>query len=285
MARRGPPAAQPFRLDMAPEAVATRFWRKHHRLLDAVGVDRDDVRQQAALLALERPEKVGYLWFTLIEWMRHIGHYNHRTGKHFFLTMRDPVHFQDSCPDLTQSVEMDVERVQLARKFQEMADGFGGNYAVVARKYLSGDDNRQIAKRLGCSSSNVGYLMKRLIKAFTGVIAAPLVALLVAPFLFSAQLWAQTGPCATLSWAANTESDLAGYNLTIHEDGTPRPVITFPKDATSSACEPVGSSEYVFSLTAFDESGNESAPANKPLDKKAPGQPGGMTITVTINLP
>lgn len=39
--------------------------------------------------------------------------------------------------------------------------------------------------------------------------------------------------------------------------------------ATQSACEPVGNSEYVFSLTAFDESGNESAPAIKPHDKKA----------------
>jgi len=117
------------------------------------------------------------------------------------------------------------------------------------------------------------------------MVVALLVVLLVVPFFFSAQLWAQTGPCATLSWDANTEADLAGYHLTIHEDGTARPVLTFPKEAISSACEPVGNNEYIFSLTAFDESGNESAPAIKPLDKKTPGQPGGMTITVTISIP
>ena len=117
------------------------------------------------------------------------------------------------------------------------------------------------------------------------VVVAPLAALLVAPFFCSAQLWAQTQPCATASWAANQEADLGGYNLTIYEDGVARPVLTFPKEATQSACEPVGEHEYVFSLTAFDEAENESLPTAKPLDRMAPGQPGGMTITVTINIP
>ena len=113
----------------------------------------------------------------------------------------------------------------------------------------------------------------------TRLLAPLLVALLFAPVAF-----AQTGPCVVASWDANTETDLAGYHLTITEDGVARPVIPFASDAVTSACEPVGPSDYMLALTAFDVSGNESAPALKPFDRKPPLSPGNMQISVNVSV-
>ena len=95
---------------------------------------------------------------------------------------------------------------------------------------------------------------------------------------------AQTPPCLTATWEANTEPDLGGYHLTLTEDGVAQPVLTYPATATKSDCLPKHNAEYEIALTAFDTAGNESAPSTIQKDLKPPATPSGLQITINVTV-
>ena len=70
----------------------------------------------------------------------------------------------------------------------------------------------------------------------------------------------------SLTWNANTESDLAGYNIYRAETsgGYGAPIVTLPGNITSFTATglPVGKT-YFFVITAYDLSGNESPRSNE----------------------
>lgn len=76
-----------------------------------------------------------------------------------------------------------------------------------------------------------------------------------------------TGTCATLSWNANTESDLAGYKLYDRVTLTATPLLraTYGAQITSVTCASLGfnAGQHYLTLTAFDTSGNESGPSTE----------------------
>lgn len=71
-----------------------------------------------------------------------------------------------------------------------------------------------------------------------------------------------TGTCATISWNANTEPDLAGYKLydRVSLTATPTLIATYGVQITSVTCSSLGfnAGQHYISLTSFDTSGNES---------------------------
>lgn len=81
--------------------------------------------------------------------------------------------------------------------------------------------------------------------------------------LFPAMGFAQTvvSSCDKVTWDANTEPDLAGYNLYVEKDGTPMPAVPIPPSVVEYDCalltDVVEGGNYKFEITAFDESGNE----------------------------
>ncbi|RLB67230.1 MAG: hypothetical protein DRH04_08265 [Deltaproteobacteria bacterium] len=96
----------------------------------------------------------------------------------------------------------------------------------------------------------------------------------------------------TATWSANTESDLAGYNIyrsttsgsgyvklnssIIAKTSAPQYIDTIP-DATEVT--------YYYVVTAVDTSGNESSyssEASTHIDTRAPSPPNGIKVTVNI---
>ena len=88
----------------------------------------------------------------------------------------------------------------------------------------------------------------------------------------------------TFTWDANTESDLAGYNLyqsDVSGDyifGGGNAIATIPA-GIETYIENVSEGGWYWVLTAIDTSGNESGPSNecsKYIDETAPSPPGGL---------
>jgi fibronectin type 3 domain-containing protein len=78
---------------------------------------------------------------------------------------------------------------------------------------------------------------------------------------------APTTSTATLTWNANTDTDLAGYNVyqaTASGGYSTTPIATVPKTLTSYVASglQVGTTCY-FVITSFDTAGNESLHSNE----------------------
>jgi len=91
----------------------------------------------------------------------------------------------------------------------------------------------------------------------------------------------------TASWNANTESDLAGYNLyrapgSCATPGAFAKTDTYAKTATSGpVTNPTVDGTYCFRLTAFDTANNESpfsTSAEDTINAVPPAAPTGLTV-------
>lgn len=105
----------------------------------------------------------------------------------------------------------------------------------------------------------------------------------VGVLLLAESAWAAS--CLQVSWQANTEPDLVGYRLTMVPDGVPATPIDILKPLLKAPCQPLVQANYEVRLTAYDTSGNESAPAMLVKDLKPPVSPTGVTITITVSVP
>ena len=88
--------------------------------------------------------------------------------------------------------------------------------------------------------------------------------------LLGAPAWAQTvmpKGCKQVMWDANSETDLAGYRLSIERDTIAEEPVVMAKDETMKLCADLPiiteGHTYGMTVTAFDTSGNESDPSNK----------------------
>ena len=80
------------------------------------------------------------------------------------------------------------------------------------------------------------------------------------------QLNAPATSSATLTWNANTESDLAGYKVyrATSSGGYGAPIATLQGNVTSYVATGLQSgTTYFFVITAYDTAGNESAYSNE----------------------
>ena len=100
--------------------------------------------------------------------------------------------------------------------------------------------------------------------------------------------WSSAAWGATLTWEANTESDLAGYHV-YRCSGLPctkksaSRLITLGKETSLDIGSPA-QVEYYF-ITAYNKKGHESRPSNVAVfipagTPPAPPPPGGLSITV-----
>lgn len=117
--------------------------------------------------------------------------------------------------------------------------------------------------------------------------------LVFVPSAFAAPQEAQD--CQSLSWSANTEEDLAGYRIYVSPDGVNYgPPVEVPKAETSIACAAIGLTptttghkDYHLHMTAYDTSGNESAPSEakhlRMMDVTAPSPPQNFCAEITWN--
>ena len=93
-----------------------------------------------------------------------------------------------------------------------------------------------------------------------GSVSIP-VALTVAPASSGGSGTASTsgGPLTTISWAANTETDLAGYRVYVGTSpGSYNTTIDVGKVTSYSLANLKSGVTYYFTVTAYDTSGNES---------------------------
>jgi fibronectin type 3 domain-containing protein len=93
----------------------------------------------------------------------------------------------------------------------------------------------------------------------------------------------------TFAWAANTESDLAGYNLyrEIEVAGLPQKekidIILANKETYVYNAEVVEGEKACYHLTAFDNAGNESGPSNTACTEEfswPPAAPQDLEMTI-----
>lgn len=92
------------------------------------------------------------------------------------------------------------------------------------------------------------------------------------------------GTACTLSWAANTESDLKGYEAQASTTATSKPLVTILAPGVSTTCAALGVDAdelWTFRVRAMDQAGNRSAFASiqATRDTKAPGVPGGLSVS------
>lgn len=126
---------------------------------------------------------------------------------------------------------------------------------------------------------------------FVGAVFSSIILVALLSIWMGLPAWAQvvtpTG-CTKFVWSANTESDLAGYNLYLTQDTVVLPPSPVPiaSDQTEKLCSElpqiVQGHLYGWSLTAFDTSGNESPQALGPdfiwPDSTPPDPPSGGCV-------
>ena len=276
------------------------FWKRYQHILCWQCIEERDVAQQAALIVAEQEE--GQLWVRLIDWMRKVSHFDHhqRTlpkmisfeawhgGTQKDTTRIDPLTPQDNSRKYLKShLEQDalnVDAVNVARRAFEEAEKLKGRYPEMIRRYLDGQDQRQIATALRMTEGNITRMMKRLLTPLM------MCAVLLIPVFAYAQ--EDVNGCVAVTWDANTEPDLMGYNLRRKDLTVPASTTVFiDKAMTSIACASLGlvvGHTYEIALNAQDTSLNQSAYTTitfnwVPLDVIPPDAPISFCLQGSLN--
>lgn len=106
--------------------------------------------------------------------------------------------------------------------------------------------------------------------------------ILIGILLLATTSW---GASFVITWGANTETDLGGYNVYDKVNGGTNNkvgsigVMTAPTYTMSSVAEGI----HIITVTAFDTSGNESLPSDATsatVDLTPPGKPSKPVITI-----
>jgi len=93
----------------------------------------------------------------------------------------------------------------------------------------------------------------------------------------------------TLQWEANTEPNLAGYNVYESEFGASAgsqwvKIGEVDKDTTEyTAADRDDFKSYAYQVTAFNNQGNESFVSNMAYLQNVPGSPVNVRVTINVN--
>ena len=257
-----------IRLELHIKKAARCFWVKNRQILQAHGLHREDVEQQAwveYLTMREKSQEVSpyFLQTRLLDWMRKLTHWDYVSHER-----RDSLVLMDKPPEA--AIEQHPERVEFRRIMEEESGKLGGRMVFILTKYLEGYSMKAIGSMLQRTEGRISQQLKAFVLHMRTVVAL-IIALLVAPFFFSAQVWAQEPPqvisgCTQLEWKANTEPDLAGYGVYVRKSPSPDygARVDMPNDAISVPCVDIGiveGAQYDIQMTAYDTSGNESLPS------------------------
>lgn len=112
--------------------------------------------------------------------------------------------------------------------------------------------------------------------------------LILLPLLLFTAVEVHAAGRAVLTWDQNTESDLAGYKVyhraADQEYGPPIDVgLTATPQSPTFTVEPLADGTYLFAVTAYDDSGNESGFSNevsKKIDTSPPSPPTGLRAII-----
>ena len=260
--------------DINISRTGAQFWWKHQRILSHAGMTIDDAHQQAALIVAEG--QASQLWCRLLDWMRSVTQYDHHTKRRPIYLTEEPAKLVDRVATSLRAVDRQAEYVNVARVACEKAKTLGPRYHTIIHAVLDGESGAELARTMNISEGRISQMLKQITRS---IALSVILATSFAPTLF-----AQTPPCFTASWQANTEADLGGYHLTIVEDGIAQPMLTYPATDTQSECITKKNAEYDVALTAFDTFGNESAPTTIHKDLKPPSAPLGLQITIKVEV-
>jgi len=286
------------------------FWVEHASILQRHGLSHEDLMQQGwvEFLRLERewptnPTK--YLRSRLIDWMRHSTKWTKstRTPAPFmenFEYKEDMMSPPRGCNATSWEPSEDPPKYEdkdLLGKLLQSSQRHGERVGNMMRLYADGATMKSIGVQHAVSEGRVSQILNREFRYFRErVLMLAIMGLCfltggIDPLPVNAQATSQEiEECNTLSWQANTEEDLAGYEVHVEKDGVPLEKTILPKDKisiTCSALEIVAGAEYQIIVKAFDTSGNVSDPS-EPLalvwpDVHAPGVPMNVCLDVLIN--
>jgi len=285
--------------------VSRVFWEKYCGTLLRHGHSWEDVRQQSwvevAKLVEEWPTNpTKHLHHRLLDWMRSQTGWSKRLKRgvvfqSFKHTEKPDSPSQKYNSDYWDPViqPIDFESRDILRRLSvavsQLPDKRTKNIFMT---YWRGSSMKTTGETFGITESRVSQIIKKVTDK-TRVLIAVGIVMLAFPVVSLAQAVEEpimVNGCATLSWAANTESDLAGYQVFVNKDGAPLDPVDVAKTATTFPCADlpiVEGSTYGIQMTAYDTSGNASEPSEVVgfvwPDTTAPATPASMCVNVTMN--
>jgi DNA-directed RNA polymerase specialized sigma24 family protein len=275
----------------------------HASLLTGHGFTREDVRQQAwvSAILLEAEgslDPTKFLRLRLVEWMRKATGYSRmdKTGVRLvsFDYPEDQSNPKQGCNTKAwepSAIGVDYEKILTIGKVREIAQRHSRRSRLIIDHKLKGCSVKDIAASLKISEGRVTQIVKEVIAIAKHSLTAVVLALAIAPMA-----WGQTptpekiSSCERITWNANVEPDLSGYQIILEKDGAILPFIEVPKTETAISCADlsiVRGSMYKVKMTAHDYSGNASDPSGEIAfvwpDMQAPLPPQKLCIDVTIS--
>lgn len=284
--------------------VSWSFWESNSLTLARHGLTWKDVKQQAwvefMLLKREWPTNpTRFLKGRLIDWMRHETSWTKSTRTPAPFTVSFEYHEDMNNPKLGCNDEhwhppakpVDFEAGEVIQKLRSHSQQQGLRTGNIMNAYIEGDTMKEIGKRHNISEGRVCQIIKGVVaQVRQTVFAVAAVCLVAVPAWGQETVPEMIGGCSGVSWQANPEEDLAGYQIFVNKDGVQLDPVDVAKTETTYPCSRLPITEgatYGIQMTAFDTSGNVSEPSSVVAftwpDTTAPATPISMCIAVVVN--
>lgn len=279
------------------------FWKGHDLTLLRHGLNLADVKQQAwvEFMVLKRqwptnPTK--YLVGRLVDWMRRETSWTRRTRTPapfvrsfgYVEDMNNPKRGCNATSWEFPADPVDLEGGEVIQGLRMHSQKQSQRAGHMINAYIEGYTMKEIGKKHNVSEGRVCQIVGKVVSTFrAGLVMACLLVLCV-PGAWAQEPPVMVGGCQYVQWQANTESDLAGYQIFVNKDGEALPPVSVDSTDTRFACSGlpiVEGATYAIQMTAYDKSGNVSAPSEAVAftwpDLTAPSVPTSLCLVVTID--